>query len=338
VGAPRAQSTLDSQRTIDETGAIFRCPLENGDCFPYVLDPRGSVDGTYDIRILHSKRKDYQWLGGSMDGGPWDTDKLLVCAPRCYNPQDMNGRMHGVCYWVEDTMTEQPAPKRVYTIWPLHMVNKQLNHDNSSYFYMGEVGLSAHVTDDNSRFLIGAPGIDNWKGGVILHQRKRKSIRRIMREINPEDYEPLILESGPWGAQSDSYFGYAVSSGYFSIGNRSTLLYVATAPQANHSYGEAYIFDVSRKNMRRIHVFKGKQLGEYFGYSVLVEDLNGDGLADVVISAPLHARGDSYDNGAIYVFINKGLVRKCFYKYYSVFNPVLAVQLRAEDYLVPSWQ
>jgi len=159
-----------------------------------------------------------------------------------------------------------------------------------------------------------------------------------MREINPEDYEPLILESGPWGAQSDSYFGYAVSSGYFSIGNRSTLLYVATAPQANHSYGEAYIFDVSRKNMRRIHVFKGKQLGEYFGYSVLVEDLNGDGLADVVISAPLHARGDSYDNGAIYVFINKGLVRKCFYKYYSVFNPVLAVQLRAEDYLVPSWQ
>ncbi|XP_016946460.3 integrin alpha-PS3 isoform X1 [Drosophila biarmipes] len=307
VGAPRAQSTLDSQRTIDETGAIFRCPLENGDCFPYALDSEGNVDRTYDIRILSSRHKDYQWLGGSMDGGPLDLDKLLVCAPRCYNPQERNGRMHGVCYWVPDTVSEQPSPRKVHTIWPLHRRDKQLSSDKTTYFYMGEVGLSAHVTDNTSRFLIGAPGIDNWRGGAILHQRKGNVRRRVMRDVGSEVYESVVLESGPWGERRDSYFGYAVSSGIFSIGNQTTVLYVATAPRANRNAGEAYIFDVSGKNMRKIHVFQGEQWGEYFGYSVVAEDVNGDGLADVVVSAPLNARGDSYDLGAIYVFINKGL-------------------------------
>lgn len=60
--------------------------------------------------------------------------------------------------------------------------------------------------------------------------------------------------------------------------------------------------------MSKIYVFRGTQFGEYFGYSVLTDDLNGDGLTDVVVSAPQYSINAMFDNGAIYVFLNQGRV------------------------------
>ncbi|XP_016941080.4 integrin alpha-PS3 isoform X1 [Drosophila suzukii] len=326
VGAPRAQSTLESQRSINETGAIYRCSLTDGACSPYVLDPRGNVDAPYNEYTFDSERKDFQWLGGAMDGGTRDTDKLLVCAPRFYAPGPRDYFMHGVCYWINNTVASTPG--HVTRISPLRLKSDQVKEQEngvSSYFYiMGELGLSAHVADDNSKFLIGAPGINTWKGSVILYRQvdpvdnptasrrdTSRALRRKIRDVDtseytPEHYAPEIPHPNNWGQDDDSYFGYAVGSGYFDSTNPSTLLYVATAPQANKQSGEAYIFDVRGKSIHKYHVFRGEQFGEYFGYSVLAEDLNGDGKTDVIISAPQHALEDSHDNGAIYVFINKG--------------------------------
>ncbi|EDW47967.1 integrin alpha-PS3 isoform X1 [Drosophila sechellia] len=327
VGAPRAQSTLESQRTINETGAIYRCSLTNSVCSPYVLDSRGNVDAPYSEYTFDSERKDFQWLGGSMDGGTKDTDKLLVCAPRFYAPSSRDYHLHGVCYWVHNTVAS--TPQHVTRISPLRLKSEQVieedNGNKASFFYiMGELGLSAHVADDNTKFLIGAPGINTWRGSVILYRQvdpvdnpsasrrdTSKALRRTIRDVDsndytPEHYAPEIPTPGLWGQEEDSYFGYAVSSGFFDSSNPTTLLYVATAPQANKQSGEAYIFDVRGKNIHKYHVFRGEQFGEYFGYSVLAEDLNGDGKTDVIVSAPQHALEDSHDNGAIYVFINKG--------------------------------
>lgn len=60
--------------------------------------------------------------------------------------------------------------------------------------------------------------------------------------------------------------------------------------------------------LKRIYVFRGEKFGEYFGYSLITEDINGDGLTDVVISAPQYSVAGYFDNGAIYVFLNKGNV------------------------------
>ncbi|KAH8348438.1 hypothetical protein KR084_007423 [Drosophila pseudotakahashii] len=327
VGAPRAQSTLESQRSINETGAIYRCSLTDGVCSPYVLDPIGNVDAPFSEYTYDSQRKDFQWLGGSMDGGTKDSDKLLVCAPRFYAPSPRDYHLHGVCYWVNNTVAS--SPEHVTRISPLRLKTDQVKEEDNgtkaSFFYiMGELGLSAHVADDNSKFLIGAPGINTWKGSVILYRQvdpvdnptasrrdTSMALRRTIRDVDtneytPEHYAPEIPHPLNWGQEDDSYFGYAVASGYFDSSNPSTLLFVATAPQANKQSGEAYIFDVRGKNIHKYHVFRGEQFGEYFGYSVLAEDLNGDGRTDVIISAPQYALEDSHDNGAIYVFINKG--------------------------------
>ena len=46
------------------------------------------------------------------------------------------------------------------------------------------------------------------------------------------------------------------------------------------------------------------QVGAYFGHSVAVCDVNGDGYEDAVIGAPLHTNYDvpgSYETGRIYI-------------------------------------
>ncbi|EDW01487.1 integrin alpha-PS3 [Drosophila grimshawi] len=328
VGAPRAQSTLEAQRKINETGAIYKCLLPNGNCSPYIFEGRGNIHIERSEYTWDSERRDFQWMGGSMDGGTRDTDKLLVCAPRFITPSAKDYHMHGICYWVSDTIADQP--QNITKISPLRLKADQVKELNNFRYYnyiLGEQGLSAHVSDDNEQFLIGAPGIFAWRGSVIRYSReilvedpsasRRDTSSHLRRRKSPDgadsiDYEPEytyktdIPRPDLWGQPDDSYFGYAVSSGHFDSTNLKQLLYVATAPQANEQSGEGYIFDVRGESIEKFHVFRGEQFGEYFGYAVLADDLNGDNLTDVIISAPQHSFEDSHDNGAIYVFLNKG--------------------------------
>lgn len=63
IGAPRAQSTIEKQKGINETGAIYKCVFERKSigisiCSPFNFDNVGNVG--------HAK-KDHQWLGAAMD-------------------------------------------------------------------------------------------------------------------------------------------------------------------------------------------------------------------------------------------------------------------------------
>lgn len=82
IGAPRAQSTLDVQRRINETGAIYKCTFDQtqdeNTCFPFVFDPWGNIPGSMNQFVYDSEKKDYQWLGAAMDGSASDSDKLVV--------------------------------------------------------------------------------------------------------------------------------------------------------------------------------------------------------------------------------------------------------------------
>lgn len=203
-----------------------------------------------------SEMRDFQWLGAAIDGGRTDTDKLIVCAPRFITPITTDYLMHGVCYWVNDTLSENPT--QITRISPLRGIKEQVIEENGEriYYYMlAEQGLSAHVTPDNEQFLIGAPGIHTWKGSVILYRkvqdddkpslsrRDTSSVSRTPRQTDTEPnlltkYETIIPNPSKFEQPSDSYFGYSVSSGYFDSNNRKKLLYVASAPQAGEQSGE----------------------------------------------------------------------------------------------------
>lgn len=82
IGAPRAQSTFELQRSINETGAIYKCTFEKPMaeiCAPFVFDSIGNDHEDNNEFTFNKEMKDFQWLGASMDGTSSDTDKFVVC-------------------------------------------------------------------------------------------------------------------------------------------------------------------------------------------------------------------------------------------------------------------
>lgn len=84
IGAPRAQSSLESQHRINETGAIFKCTFTDKStiekCAPFVFDFAGNDEEINNQYTYNNEKKDFQWLGASMDGGADDNDKFVVSA------------------------------------------------------------------------------------------------------------------------------------------------------------------------------------------------------------------------------------------------------------------
>lgn len=240
--------------------------------------------------------------------------------------QYMHYLMHGICYWTSDTSSTVPGT--VHKIAPLRLRTKQQYKvsDNELYFYYiyGEQGLNVHITQNNEEILIGAPGTFGWKGSVISYKPKplidldglsrrddnatsfpRQQVKHDTIEYSSEIPNPMF-----WNEEFDSYFGFAVSSGFFD--GTGKLLYVASAPHANLQQGAVYIFDivdhfsVSDKTIKIYHTFPGQQFGEYFGYSLLTEDFDNDGLTDVAIGAPYNSKAGTYETGSVYIYKNTG--------------------------------
>lgn len=282
---------------------MYKCYLRDEACSPFEFDNWGNVMGGGDAFAYTSARKDEQWLGAAMDGSADDDTKFVVCAPRRVSGPSDDYLLHGICYWTSNTsQTQHPA---VHSIAALRMKSNQaivdkLRPGNSTYYYaFGEQGVSVHITDDGEEILIGAPGIYNWKGSVVRH-RTQDSL-----ESETDIPDPTL-----WGQRDDSYFGYAVSSGSFDGSRQNQTLYVASAPRANELQGEAYIFDIVKRSngttIQKYYTFSGEQYGEYFGYALITDDFNNDGLTDIAISAPLNSKNGSHENGVVYIYRNKG--------------------------------
>lgn len=57
-------------------------------------------------------------------------------------------------------------------------------------------------------------------------------------------------------------------------------------------------------NLTNIYNLTGDQIGAYFGYSVASGDVNGDGLDDIIIGAPMWTNYqimNKFETGLVYV-------------------------------------
>ena len=57
-------------------------------------------------------------------------------------------------------------------------------------------------------------------------------------------------------------------------------------------------------NLTNLNNITGGQIGAYFGYSVASGDLNGDGLDDVIVGAPMWTNYEvmgKYETGRVYI-------------------------------------
>ena len=70
------------------------------------------------------------------------------------------------------------------------------------------------------------------------------------------------------------------------------------------------VFKLGRMEEQELDILverSGEQVGEYFGSSVVAADVNNDGLADLVVGAPLYSLTDTPDQGAAYIYRNNGV-------------------------------
>ena len=118
----------------------------------------------------------------------------------------------------------------------------------------------------------------------------------------------FTTEEGP-ESEDNTYLGYSLTLGHFTGDN---YLDVAVGMPRGANLTGKVIF-LTGTTMEQLHNLTGNQVGAYFGHAVAVSDVNGDGLDDVIIGAPMHTdfslTDGRYETGRIYVVYQNKEVR-----------------------------
>ena len=305
TGAPRANSTLglNPPSRVLEPGAIFKCRLHrDAPCQEVLVDRTGNEP---DSQYRYTDLKDQGWLGGTMDYS--SNGRFAASGFRWRNTKYPNKYLgNGVCYvGTSENQVSDDGFQKVVPLYDRESQNYVLPNHQLAYFYSyGEAGTSIHFPENGRELILGAPGVLGWKGTLIRYS-----------EVDQLSLGPTIPNPYLTGILQDyDYFGYSVGSGRFSSDSQETL-YLAGAPRGAEGRGRVLLVDFPRGNDQPFSVqaaWIGSSLGEYFGAAVLAVDLNGDGLSDVVVGAPLFQEGNSVERGRIYVYMNsdRGLFQK----------------------------
>ncbi|XP_065790313.1 integrin alpha-5 [Muntiacus reevesi] len=294
VGAPKANT---SQPGVLQGGAVYLCPWGTSptQCTPIEFDSKGS-------RILESSTsspegeepveyKSLQWFGATVRA---HGSSILACAPlySWRTEKEPQSDPVGTCYLSTDNFTRilEYAPCR-----------SDFSQEAGQGYCQG--GFSAEFTK-TGRVVLGGPGSYFWQGQILSATQEQIA----------ESYYPGYLINPVRGQlqtrqassiYDDSYLGYSVAVGEFSGDDRED--FVAGVPKGNLTYG--YVTILNGSDIRSLYNFSGEQMASYFGYAVAATDINGDGLDDLLVGAPLlmerTADGRPQEVGRVYIYLQR---------------------------------
>uniref|UniRef100_A0A224Z2I5 Integrin alpha 8 n=1 Tax=Rhipicephalus zambeziensis TaxID=60191 RepID=A0A224Z2I5_9ACAR len=278
VGAPDAQTP---QPNVDRGGAVFRCSTEaSGSCQPVPFDQSGPTEVLVDRRRERTDDKSGQWFGATLHSSG-DDGLIVACAPR-YVYFSINHRRRepvGTCFVSHSFFSNvtEFSPCRT-SAWGYHRQGSC------------QAGFSAAISKDKHRLYIGAPGSWYWQGQVF------------MQDLN--DVRTQLNTSESPQSDDDSFLGYSTAVGKFSGSNDYDV--AVGMPRGEKLSGKVVLYD---SQLRSLLNLTGDQMGAYFGYALTTADLNGDGLDDLVVGAPLYTALDlkdgSYERGRVHVYLQK---------------------------------
>ncbi|XP_067167901.1 integrin alpha-IIb [Apteryx mantelli] len=304
VGAPRANT---SQPGVVQPGAVFLCSWPPGEapCRPVAVDAEGDETETKASLQLRTY-KSHQWLGASVTS--WD-GKLVACAPLQHwnaiaGVAEAFRTPAGACFVGSGGLRRfaRYAPCRDSIMADLYR--------QSGYAYdrrYCELGFSAAAGPDGT-LVLGAPGGYYFSG--LLYS---VSVDAILSRYHGTS---LLWPEGPGRPTAqqasedydNAYRGYSVAVGELD-GDRDTTEYVVGVPNKSDTRGEVEIFSAGL-SLRRLQGIASEQVASYFGHTVAVADVDGDGRDDVLVGAPLflerRADGKHHEVGRVYLYLQRG--------------------------------
>ncbi|XP_033331338.2 integrin subunit alpha inflated isoform X1 [Megalopta genalis] len=313
VGAPTAETEQDG---VKRGGKVYKCDIATDDtCYAIRFDSKGnnyvrnpSVAGG----LSQIDNKTLQWFGATVSASLIDGGPILACAPRYIwfsvaqsSKEATAGNKRepvGTCWVVSDNFKESRefSPCRT-KYWGYHRQGSC------------QAGLGAAISKNGERLFIGAPGNCYWQGQIysISTAMRLKFVATML--FTPEAdasgqafSQPLnsgskimFTKEGP-ATEDDSYMGYSVTAGDFT-GNGDSGMAVGM-PRGSELLGKVILFTSNMTNHRNI---TGEQMGAYFGYAVASGDIDGDGLDDLIVGAPMYTVPDNpemtIETGRVYV-------------------------------------
>jgi hypothetical protein len=172
------------------------------------------------------------------------------------------------------TFTEAVQNVRMFTLTMRDLVQQDLN-------------VCMYTVTPQERLFIGTPGSYYWQGQTYS-QNLWNRLDLVATEEGPE-------------SEDNTYLGYSLALGHFDGDGHPDL--AVGMPRGANLTGK--VIFLTGRTMGQLHNLTGSQVGAYFGHAVAVCDVNGDGLDDVVIGAPMHTdfslSGGRYETGRVYV-------------------------------------
>ncbi|KAM8862945.1 integrin alpha-5 [Spinachia spinachia] len=294
IGAPKANT---KQVHITEGGSVFYCPwsLSQRDCHTIDFDTEGNRNVLLNNTEHQGDFKSHQWFGATVRS---HRDTILACAPlySWRTKQDApNSDATGTCYLSVQNFTKfvEYAPCRT-----------EISDAVGQGYCQG--GFSADFTTDG-RVVLGGPGSYYWQGQVIT-AAKEDIINAYYPGFFMQSVERQIQTRQVMSEHDDSYQGYSIAVGEFSGDEVED--FVAGVPKGLMLYGLVSILNGT--DLKTITNYTGEQMGSYFGYAVATTDINSDGMADLLVGAPMFmvrgSDGRLEEMGRVYLYLQRGPV------------------------------
>uniref|UniRef100_A0A674MD29 Integrin, alpha 5 (fibronectin receptor, alpha polypeptide) n=1 Tax=Takifugu rubripes TaxID=31033 RepID=A0A674MD29_TAKRU len=290
IGAPKAKTR---QVNIKEGGSVFYCPwsLSQTDCHAIEFDTKGDRTTLLNNTEVQVDFKSHQWFGATVRT---HGDTILACAP-LYSWRTEKDIPYvdptGTCYLSTQNFTKfvEYAPC-------------QISDAVGQGYCQG--GFSADFTKDG-KVVLGGPGSYFWQGQIIS-AAKEDIIRTYYPGYFMQSVDNQIQTKQVRAAHDDSYQGYSVAVGEFS--GDGTEDFVAGVPKGLKLYGLVSI--LNGRDLKTLINYTGEQMGSYFGYAVATTDVNGDGMTDLLVGAPMFmVRGSDSrleEMGRVYTYLQRG--------------------------------